>query len=69
MKVLALQSFISILFLLTPNFFFLDICDRNEISKTRRQANLLKRKVLSAGSIVGKPQKDKGERCKTFFSE
>ena len=44
----------------------LDICDRNEISKTRRQANLLKRKVLSAGSIVGKPQKDKGERLEIF---
>ena len=34
----------------------LDICDRSEISKTRKSANLLKKKI--AGNIVGK--KDKG---------
>ena len=34
----------------------LDTCDRSEISKTRKSANLLKKKI--AGNIVGK--KDKG---------
>ena len=43
------------------SFSILDICDRKEISQTRRRANLLKKKVLSAGSIVGgKSEKDKG---------
>ena len=37
----------------------LDICDRAEISKTRKSANLLKKKI--AGNIVGKKDKDKGE--------
>ena len=36
----------------------LDICDRSEISKTRKSANLLKKKI--AGNIVGK--KDKGNK-------
>ena len=42
---------------------FADICDRSEISKTRRRANLLKRKVLSAGNIVQGKQGpgDRGE--------
>ena len=39
----------------------LDICDRAEISKTRKSANLLKKKI--AGNIVGKKDKDKGEFC------
>ena len=48
---------------MTKTIFFLDICDRKEISQTRRRANLLKKKVLSAGNIVGgKSEKDKGKK-------
>jgi len=42
-----------------------DICDRTEISKTRRRANLLKKKVLSAGNIGSKTEKEKENKNKT----
>ena len=31
--------------------------ERNEVSKTRKRANLLKKKVLSAGNLGPKPDK------------
>jgi hypothetical protein len=41
--------------------WFADLCERSEISKARRRANLLKKKVLSASNIGGKTDKDKGD--------
>jgi hypothetical protein len=42
-------------------FALADLCERSEISKARRRANLLKKKVLSASNIGGKTDKDKGD--------
>ena len=40
----------------------LDIVDRSEMSKTRKRAHMLKKKVLQAGTSLGtsKPDKDRG---------
>ena len=45
-----------------------DIVDRSEMSKTRKRAHMLKKKVLQAGTSLGtsKPDKDRGgchHRC------
>ena len=39
--------------------------ERNEVSKTRKRANLLKKKVLSAGNLGPKP--DKGNYINSFI--
>ena len=41
---------------------FSDIVDRSEMSKTRKRAHMLKKKVLQAGTSLGtsKPDKDRG---------
>ena len=47
------------------NFFLLDSRERSEISKTRKRANLLKKKVLSAGNLG--PKQEKGNLNNLYF--
>ena len=54
----CILSYISYIFYIS---YILDIVDRSEMSKTRKRAHMLKKKVLQAGTSLGtKPDKERG---------